>query len=111
MISSNDDTVYGIIDLFQFDPKNKRVGIGILVHKDYRKQGIATESIALIKEYCFNHLNIHQIWCTISTQNTESISLFSKAEFEQSGLLKQWNINYCNHFEDVLIMQCIKKTS
>ena len=111
MISNNDDIVLGIVDLFQFDPKNKRVGIGVLVHKDYRKQGIASESIALIKDYCFTHLQLQQIWCTISTQNIESISLFNKAGFEKSGLLKQWNINSCSNFEDVLILQCIKKTS
>ena len=33
----------GSIDLFEFEPNHMRAGVGILLHKDYRKKGYASE--------------------------------------------------------------------
>ena len=109
MISDGKDTVFGIIDLFQFDPKHRRIGIGVLIHREYRNKGIASEAIRLSKEYVFKHLQLNQIWCTISVNNTESIQLFKKSEFIETGKLLSWNLNHDSKYEDVIFMQCIKK--
>lgn len=109
MICNEQDTVFGIADLFKFDPLNQKIGIGIVVHKKYRNQGIASNTIKIIKDYVFGVLHVNQIWCNININNTESIKLFRKSGFEQSGILKQWVKNTNGKYEDVIFMQCIKK--
>lgn len=92
VISSYDNVVFGLIDLFNFDFKNKRAGVGILV-KDaiYRDKGYGQEAIQLLINYSFSHLGLHQLYCNISEENKASIKLFANKGFQQIGLKKDWN--------------------
>lgn len=81
----------GTIDLFDFDPYNLRVGIGILIaEREERKKKYAAESLAIVIEYCFSLLRLKQVYCNISEDNTDSLNLFQKAGFESCGLKKAW---------------------
>lgn len=101
-------TIVGIIDLFDFEPLHRRVGVGILIDKNYRRKGYAAESIALIKEYAFDILHVHQIYCNIIADNQSSISLFQNEGFEIVGNKKEWLLTE-EGFKDELILQCLKK--
>lgn len=81
----------GSIDLFDFDPKNKRAGIGILINKNEREMGYASEALKLLIDYSFNTLDLHQVYCNISDDNNASLKLFNNFGFETIGLKKQWN--------------------
>src|SRR5690606_751840 len=52
MISGNDGATVGCVDLFEYDPKNRRAGIGILIDAPYRGKGYAREALNLTVEYC-----------------------------------------------------------
>lgn len=80
----------GSIDLFDFDPFHKRAGIGILIDESSRKHGYATEALILLSDYCFQTLNLHQVYCNIEQNNMESIRLFTNAGFEECGRKKDW---------------------
>ncbi|MDP4267371.1 MAG: GNAT family protein [Bacteroidota bacterium] len=98
----------GAIDLFDFDPCNRRVGIGILIgEKDFRSKGYASEALELMIKYVFNTLNLHQLYCNILTDNEQSINLFSKFGFKTAGLKKDW-IFYNNKWYDELLLQLIE---
>ena len=45
----------GCIDIYDFDPIHFRAGIGILIQKEYRKQGYAKEAIFMILKFYFYH--------------------------------------------------------
>src|SRR3972149_1445845 len=65
----------GLIDFFDFDPQYLRAGIGILVGEEKEKQkGYASEALALLIDYCFSVLNLHQLYCNIGESNGSSIS-------------------------------------
>ena len=76
------DKAIGSIDLFDFEPAHKRAGVGIMVVKNERNKGYASEALHVLVEYCFNVLHLHQLFCNISADNQASISLFSKEGFE-----------------------------
>src|SRR6476646_7881447 len=60
----------GLIDLFDFDPRNRRAGIGIMIKdKDQRGKGVGSEALALLIKYSFHQLNLHQIYANIDTGN------------------------------------------
>lgn len=97
----------GTIDLFEFDPMNLRVGVGILIFESHRNNGYAAESIEVIKQYTKNILLLNQLYCNINATNNESVKLFEKCGFEKIGLKKQWNRVSLNQFEDEIIYQLI----
>lgn len=81
----------GTIDLFEFDPFHQRAGVGVLIADPaQRNNGYASESVELVKEYCFKHLGLHQLFCNILEGNEASLRLFKKAGFELSGSKKAW---------------------
>ena len=91
VISSYDDVAMGMIDVFDFDFKNKRAGIGILVKDtEYRQKGYGSEALQLLCQYAFNHLDLHQLYCNISEENEASIKLFTNQGFQKIGLKKDW---------------------
>lgn len=92
VISNYKDQALGMIDIYDFDFKNSRAGIGILL-KDLnnRGKGYGTEALKLLVSYCFTHLGLHQLYCSISEENKKSITLFEKQGFQKVGLKKDWN--------------------
>lgn len=98
----------GIIDLFDFEPFHGRVGVGILIDKDHRKKGFASEGIRLVKDYVFEVLQIHQIYCNIMEGNDISIALFQKEGFEIMGNKKDW-IKTKEGYQNELFLQCLNK--
>ena len=92
----------GFIDLFDFEPKHERVGVGIVIFSEEEKRkGIATEALRLICNYAFKNLNVHQIFASITEGNEGSIKLFENAGFERNGIKKDWvfaNGNYKNEY-------------
>lgn len=80
----------GSIDLYDFDPHHLRAGIGILIDEKYRNHGFAAEALELMKEYCFQTLNLHQLYCNIEAGNDISIRLFETAGFVKCGIKTEW---------------------
>lgn len=80
----------GSIDLFDFDPVNSRIGIGILIEKAWRGQGIATQALTLCLEYLAHDVMVHQVHCLIDVLNEESSHLFMGLGFIECGRRKDW---------------------
>ena len=92
VISSYENVALGMIDLFDFDFKNRRAGVGVLVKEpNDRLKGYGLEALKLLIDYSFTHLDLHQLYCNISEENDASIKLFSKVGFKEIGLKKEWN--------------------
>ena len=79
----DDDCAIGLIDIFEFDPKNNRAGIGILIQdNENRSQGFGSEALQLLIQYTFMHLNLHQLFANISTENEGRFARCSGDRFE-----------------------------
>lgn len=107
VISNYDDKAIGLIDLFEFDPKNKRVGVGILILNKHRGKKYATEAMDLIVGYVFKHLQVHQIYANVIADNKASINLFKTCGFDYHSVKKDW-IFEDNNYKDELMFQLIK---
>ncbi len=80
----------GTIDLFDFDPFHQRAGIGIMLVKTERGKGFAGEALRLLIHYAFEYLRLHQLYCSMATNNVSSLDLFTKAGFVITGTKTQW---------------------
>jgi diamine N-acetyltransferase len=109
LIDVNNETenkTIGSIDLFDFDPVNKRAGIGILISKGNRNKGFANEALEMLIDYGFNTLHLHQLYCNVSTHNIASLKLFKKQGFTVVGIKKEW-IHVKNKWIDEQLLQLI----
>ncbi len=97
----------GLIDIFDFDFKNKRAGIGILIHKEKnRNSGYGKEALTTLINYIKTHLQLHQVYANIVMDNLASMNLFSSLGFKQTGIKKQWNFSD-GTFKDEAFFQLI----
>ncbi|MCM2302095.1 MAG: GNAT family N-acetyltransferase [Flavobacteriaceae bacterium] len=104
-LTKNDEPI-GMIDLYDYDPKHKRAGVGILISKSFQGYGFASEALQLLIKYAFNQLDIYQLFACIGSDNIKSIKLFETAQFKVSGIKKDWNFNK-GKFHDELFLQLI----
>ena len=109
VISLYSNEILGLIDIFDFDFKNRRAGIGILIKDaDDRGKGYGKEALQLLVNYSFSHLGLHQLYCNISEDNQASLTLFTKQGFEKVGVKKDWNfVN--DSYKDEYLFQLINK--
>ena len=106
---SNTSEAVGLIDLFDFDVKNKRAGVGIIIQNEIdRNNGLGKEALGLVINYAFQQLQLHQLYANIGTENKASVSLFTTFGFERIGVKKDWNFAN-NAFQDEAVFQLIKK--
>ena len=107
MIGTRSGETIGAIDLFDFDPLNRRAGIGVLIAaEEQRRKGYASSALTLLISYCFGILALHQVYCSIDSSNTSSIVLFEKHGFVRCGVRKDWNLRN-NSWEDEILYQLI----
>ena len=98
----------GLVDLFDFDPKNNRAGLGIVINNpENRNKGIGAEAITLVMEYAFSTLGLHQIYVNILEENSASRHLFEKLGFEKIGIKKDW-VRWGNTFKNEILYQKIQ---
>ena len=100
----------GLIDLFDFDAKNKRAGVGIIIQNEAnRNLGFGKEALSLVIAYSFKQLQLHQLYANIATTNEASIALFTTFGFECVGIKKEWNFQNGNYSDEALY-QLIRKS-
>jgi diamine N-acetyltransferase len=103
---SNGIRTIGSIDLFDFEPTHQRAGIGIMILKEFRGKGYASEALDLLIHYAFTTLQMRQVYCNISPENTESTRLFESKGFRLIGIKKDWNRIF-NQWQDECMYQLV----
>ena len=98
----------GFIDLFDFDPKNKRAGVGIVIHQKYRNQSYGKAALQAVIDYAFKILYLHQLFANIAVDNQPSIRLFETFGFERTGIKKDWLFDG-KDYKDEFLYQLINK--
>jgi len=99
-------TVIGCIDLYNYDPLNRRCAVGIMVINDYRRQGCATSMLGTLEKMATDTFGLHQLYADIASANTASRGLFQKAGYTECGRFKEW-LELDSHFIDNIRMQKI----
>jgi diamine N-acetyltransferase len=99
----------GSIDIFDFDPVNKRAGVGILLDIKFRGKGYASMALSEIIDYCFRVLTLHQLFCNISSDNKISLNLFKKYNFKIIGLKKDWVLKDGKWLDEYMLQFINKK--
>lgn len=99
--------VVGLIDIFDFEPKDRRAALGILIaNPAQRRKGYASEALKLLCDYCFTHLDLHQVYANITLDNKNSAQLFENLGFKKVGVKKDWTFSQ-GQFKDEVLYQLL----
>ncbi len=96
----------GTVDMYDFDPHHRRVGVGVLIDPAYQGNGVATEAVDLLVAYVFSFLKLHQIYVHVPDNNEASRMLFERCGFTTTGKLTDWQVTV-DGYRDVLVMQLL----
>ncbi len=94
-----EDTVIGTCTLFSFNFDFHYAETGYDLHRDYWRQGIASEAMSAVLTYGFSELGLHRIEADVAPDNTRSKNLLLKLGFTFEGNLRQ-RYFFRGQFED-----------
>jgi diamine N-acetyltransferase len=104
---NKDGVAVGAVDLFEFDPQNRRAGIGIIVAPPYRRQGFAADALLCIERYAREVLHLHQLWCSVTADNEASLALFNAAGYMACGCRKEWILTSQGAIDEVMMQKLL----
>ena len=94
----------GTIDISDFDPRDRRGFVGVIVAEPYRRQGYALAALTCLCEYASSTLGMHQLCAIVASGNDASRHLFAGATFKPAGRLRSW-LRRGSQYADALIFQ------
>ena len=97
----------GLVDLFNFSPRDLRAEVGIAILKEQQGEGLGQEALRQLSEYAFGTLGLHQLYAFVSEKNEVAKKCFEKAGYKQTAVLKDW-IRKVDVFENAVIYTLLK---
>ena len=82
----------GCIDLFDFDPRNRRAAIGMYIAPEHRGKGVGKKAVRLLEDYAFGQLDMRVLYAVIATKNTACTTLYRNAGYIPSSPLPDWTL-------------------
>ena len=97
----------GAVDLFEFDPQNRRAGVGIIISPEYRRRGLALDALLTLETYVREVLHMHQLWCSVGANNQASLALFRRAGYTECGCRKEWILTSSGAVDEILMQKIL----
>ena len=100
----------GAVDLYEFQARDQRAGIGILVQPDARGRGIAGRALKIALRHAECALLLHSVHAEVHADHPGSIALFEAAGFQEVGRYSDWT-RTTEGWKDVVLFQRMMLTS
>ena len=91
LIVEADGATLGCIDLFDFDPRNRRAAIGMYIAPEHRGKGVGKAALEQLEAYAFGFLHLRVLYAVIATKNIACTTLYRNAGYTPSSLPK-WTL-------------------
>lgn len=86
------DEPVGCVELYNYDPVNRRAAVGIVVSNEHRHRGYGSAIIHALTQFCVENTSLHQIYADIACTNVVSLRIFEKAGYQHCATLRDWVI-------------------
>lgn len=107
LVIEHDGQAVGAVDIFEFDPHNRRAGVGIIVDSQHRAQGLGHDALKALEQYARQTLHLHQLWCSVTIDNEASLKLFRKAGYVECGLRREWILTSDGALDEILMQKIL----
>ena len=92
LIIESEGVTCGCIDLFDFDPRNRKAAIGLYIAPEFRNKGVGRLALEQLESYAFTHLNLRLLYAIIATSNAPCSALYRSAGYTPSSPLPSWTL-------------------
>lgn len=99
--------VIGAVDIYDFDPVNRRAGVGFIIDSAHRGKGYGAEALALVNQYCRQRLCVKQLYAIVGTENHSSRRTLENALYKRCGKLRRWICTGADRYSDAFIYQIV----
>ena len=103
IVENSEGQTLGIADITNFDPKNRRAEVGLVIACNHRRQGYGRQALRQLTDYALHVLHLHQLYAVIDGTNTPSLLLFRKAGFQEVVTIKDWLYDGRQYHDAVLV--------
>ena len=85
-------TTIGCVDLFDFDPRNRRAALGMYIAPEHRGKGVGKAALEQLEAYAFDFLHLRVLYAVIATNNIPCSNLYRSAGYQPSTPLSSWTL-------------------
>ena len=93
----------GLADLTNFDARNCRAEVGLVVVSRHRHCGYGQQALLQLADYALRVLHLHQLYALVDAANEHSLQVFQKAGFVETARLKDWLYDGREYHEAALL--------
>jgi diamine N-acetyltransferase len=104
VICDTTDCPVGFIDLFDYNHRLKKAGVGLIIAPEFQGKGYGSAALERLITYAFDDLHLQTLFANILANNTVSINLFSKHNFKKIAVQKK-HMHSENMYIDQLLFQ------
>lgn len=104
LIIEHEGKAVGAVDLFDFDPVNRRAGMGIVIDPSQRRKGLARRALTLLSSYGASRIGLHQIWAMAAADNLASRAMLLSSGYAVAGRFRSW-LRRGESYEDAYLYQ------
>lgn len=84
----------GVISFYYYKPEHKKTELGFWILPKYWNQGIASEVLKAVIEYCQRQKAIHRLEAFVEEENGASAKVLQKAGFIYEGKMRDSEIKF-----------------
>lgn len=91
---------------------NRMAKVALRIAPAYQNQGMATEVMRAIIDFCFTHTELQRIWTDVDIRNIGSWKVLEKCGFTREGMIRQGKMvnTWCDYYIYGLLKTDIKST-
>jgi [ribosomal protein S5]-alanine N-acetyltransferase len=89
LVHKQTNRLIGSCGLMQSSPSGPQYGFGYVLHRDFWRQGLASEATAALIRFGFEELRAHRLWAHVFVGNTASERVLQKLGFRYEGCALQ----------------------
>jgi RimJ/RimL family protein N-acetyltransferase len=89
LVHKETNRLIGSCGLLRTDTNGPQYGFGYVLHKDFWRQGLASEATAALVKFGFGELRAHRLWAHVFVGNTASERVLQKLGFRYEGCAQQ----------------------
>lgn len=108
IVLKEDNKIIGETGLLRMFPAWRTTDLSIIIpDKENQRNGYGMETITLMLDYAFGHLNYNRISIGVVGFNTQAVEFYKKVGFKQEGIQEQgYYYNY--KYYDFIMMRILK---
>ena len=109
IVQQGGNEVVGTCGYYGFDRLHKRAGIGYELAQSCWRQGIMTEAVSAIIDFCFERIGLNRIEAVVMLGNEGSFKLLGGLGFHQEGVLRAYERWGSKGFVDLMMFSLLRR--